>query len=386
MYEKLVILHTANYSRKIRDFFCVDTLIKKGLDVEFWNCGKITVEEHLSPVFSEGLLMVDIESIADFNNQISKHMDKKCLYLSYISYAFYSYELYRTLSYNNVDILYAVSGCMPIQNVETNRRNILNRIKSGSIRNFVRNRYYNYRLSSSQFVPLKYVMESCDVAQADYKVSDETMHIACNSSDYECFRKASPWASDNNKPYSVFIDQYIPYHNDLKLLGKDLISPSDYYNSLNQYFDEYEQHNLCDVIIAAHPSAVEYKNGNPYNGRQIVYNKTAELVKGAISVLAHCSTAISFAVLDYKPIILLTSDFIENYFKYLSIHIHSFNDMIGCDLQNVDHPSAFVGQQVNRTLYDSYRYKLLTTRQAENISNADVIESIVKGTYMSYVR
>ena len=109
-------------------------------------------------------------------------------------------------------------------------------------------------------------------------------------------------------------------------------------------------------------------------------------MKGAISVLAHCSTAISFAVLDYKPIILLTSDFIENYFKYLSIHIHSFNDMIGCDLQNVDHPSAFVGQQVNRTLYDSYRYKLLTTRQAENISNADVIESIVKGTYMSYVR
>lgn len=386
MYEKIIILHTANYSRKIQDFFCVDTLINNGMDVEFWNCGKITVDEHLCSVQSEGLLVVDIESISDFENKIKSSIKTRCLFMSYISYAFYSYRLYRSLSKFQTDILYAASGCLPIQNRGSVSWNLINSLNKSCIRNYIRNRYYKGLLFSPLFVPLKFVMESCEFAQADYKVSNGTIHIACNSSDYECFQRVDPWVSEGGKPYSVFIDQYIPYHKDLQLFGEEAIAPSDYYDSLNHYFEVFERINACNVIIAAHPSALAYKKRNPYDGRQIVFNKTAELVKGAILVLAHYSTALSYAILGSKPIILLTSDLIENHHKDLSMRINSFKDMIGCDLQNVDHPSAYVGQPIKQALYDSYKYMLLTTRKTESVTNAAVIESIVSGACQRFVR
>ena len=386
MYDKLIILHTANYSRKIRDFFGVDSLIKKGVDIEFWNCGKITVEEHLSPVHSEGLVLLNIESFSDFDSQIKKRLRNKCLYLSYINYAFYSYKLHRILSSNNVELLYSATGFLPMHAMNIKNENLRSRLKVGEVYKIIRNRYYSRKLQSSKLIPLKYVMESCEIARADYKVSNNTQHIACNSGDYEYYMKVRPYVLENNIPYPVFIDQYIPYHKDLKLLRKRQLSPGEYYNSLNNYFDEFEKMNSCNVIIAAHPSALRYQEDNPYGGRRIEYNKTAELVKGAICVLAQSSTAISFAVLDYKPVILLTSDEIEENFKYMSIHIHSFRDMLACGLVNVDHPTSYVWSEYNRTLYDIYKYKLLTNKQSEDTCNADIIESISKGNYQKFIR
>ena len=229
-------------------------------------------------------------------------------------------------------------------------------------------------------------MESCEIARSDYKVSNKTKHIACNSGDYECFIKAHPYVLDDNKLFAVFIDQYIPYHNDLKLFGHIQLSPDDYYKSLNQYFDEFEKRNSCSVIIAAHPSALRYKDLNPYGGRRIEYDKTAELVKGSICVLAQFSTAISFAILDKKPVVLLTSDEIEEKYKILSFYIHSFSDMLGCCLENVNHPASYVWSEYNRTLYDIYKFKLLTTKQSEDTSNAHIIESIFKDKCQRYIR
>lgn len=386
VYNKLVILHTANYSRKIRDFFGVDFLIEKGLDVEFWNCGKITVEEHLSPVYSDGLKLVDISSLSDFDKQIKNRAENQCLYLSYINYAFYSYKMFRVLSNNNASILCAAAGIMPIQVVEHNSKNRWNRLRIEGISNLIRGRYYSFKLHSKTFVPMRFLMESCDAARPDYKVSHQTIHLACNSGDYENYVKSQVYVEKENKPYAVFIDQYIPYHNDNVLLGKELMSPAKYYGSLNRYFSEFEKTNSCKVIIAAHPSAVRYKDENPYDGRIIEYNKSAELVKGSICVLAQFSTAISFAVLGYKPVTLLTSDEIESKQEHMRIHIQTFKKMLDCDIQNVDNPTRYVPLPVNRDMYDKYKYTLLTTKQSEGSLNADVIESIVKDNYYNFIR
>lgn len=386
MYDKLIILHTANYSRKIRDFYGVDTLIKKGFDVEFWNCGRITVEERLSSIKSDGLTLVNINSLSELDNEIKNHLGTKCLFLSYINYAFYSYKLYLTLSSYKVDILYSAAGWMPIQVFEHSIKKRINRLRVQGLFNMIRNRYYFYKLLSHKFTPLKFVMESCGAARADYKISKKTVRIACNSGDYECFMKTDPYELADKTPFAVFIDQYIPYHNDNLLLGKAMINPKDYYDPLNQYFDEFEKINNCKIIIAAHPSAVKYVKENPFNGRIIEYNKSAELVKGAVCVLAQFSTAISFAVLGSKPLILLTSDEIENNREHMRIHIQTFHNMLGCEVQNVNHPSSYVSKDVNKELYETYKYMLLTTKQSENSWNADIIESIAKGTYLKYIK
>lgn len=386
MYQKLIILHTANYSRKIRDFFGVDSLLSKGLDVEYWNCGNITVEEHLSPVFSKGLLIIDITSLSQFDAEIKKRCCYKCLYMSYISYAFFSYRLYRILSINNVDILCASVGCLPVNAASKDIKKRINSWRVAGVHNLLKNKFYKYKLFLPVFKPLSFLLESCDASGSEYKVSKSTVRIACNSGDYENYLKAKCYIKGNGESYAVFIDQYIPYHNDNLLLGRGLMNPHIYYSSLNRYFDEFEKTNSCKVIIAAHPSAVKYIGKNPYDGRQIEYNNTAEMVKGAIGVLAHFSTAISFAVLGYKPIILLTSDEIEENWKHMRIHIQTFSKMLGCDIQNVNHPTGYFFKSVERALYDSYKYKLLTTRQSEKFWNADIIESIAKNSYQIYIR
>lgn len=384
-YDKLIILHTANYSRKIRDFFSVDLLIEKGYDVEFWNCGGVTVKEHLSPVITEGLILVDVNSISDLDNYIRQRSYVKCLFLSYINYASYSYELYKCLSINKVELLYAATGYTPAPVVKKSIMHLLKKIKINVILNKMRRKYYTLRLLSSQFVPLRFVMESSDIVRVDYKESNNTEHIVCNSGDFENFKDVKPYESIDKKPYAVFIDQYLPYHNDIMLLGGKLLSPIDYYNSINKYFELFELQNSCSVIIAAHPSSEKYKKENPFNGRLIKYNKTAELIKGAICVLAHYSTAISFAVLGYKPLVLLTSDLIVDHY-FIFNYIQMFGKELGCDLQNVDHPTKYKYEKANRSLYDLYKYKYLTTKKTEKKRNIDIIESIVKGNYQDFIK
>ena len=52
--KKCIILYTANYCSKIKNYFCVDDLVSKGVDVEFWDLGPITLNEHLANVETPG--------------------------------------------------------------------------------------------------------------------------------------------------------------------------------------------------------------------------------------------------------------------------------------------------------------------------------------------
>ena len=78
-----------------------------------------------------------------------------------------------------------------------------------------------------------------------------------------------------------------------------------FYGSLNSFFSKVEQHFGCKVVIAAHPSSV-YTN-NPFDGRDIIYNKTCELIKDCTAVCMHTSNALSYAILFNKPLALLTN-------------------------------------------------------------------------------
>ena len=60
------------------------------------------------------------------------------------------------------------------------------------------------------------------------------------------------------------------------------------------------------VVIASHPKVNYGKIPDCFEGRKVVYKQTHRLVKDSKFVIAGCSTAINFAVIYKKPIILLT--------------------------------------------------------------------------------
>jgi hypothetical protein len=107
----------------------------------------------------------------------------------------------------------------------------------------------------------------------------------------------------------VFLDEFLPFHLDFKIQSVDPpLSPEEYYPKLCRFFSYIEKKYGTTIIIASHPSATYDQLPNFFEGRKIIKDKTAQLVKESSFVMLHASTSINYAIIYQKPIILLTLD------------------------------------------------------------------------------
>lgn len=381
MYTKFVIFYTSNYCQKIKSFFDVDELISSGINVEFWNLSDITAHEKLSSVSSEHLIEIKIKTYKELKTNIKRLRNEKCLYLSFINYASYSYKVYRLLSKFKSDILYATSGVLPFEPIAESNR-IANILKLMSVKNIVQTIFLRCIKKTRLFRPAKYVMMSCEHASCDYKVSNSTKYISCNSSDYNDYKRLKCY---EQKKQIAFIDQYTPFHSDNILRGLSQIPAKKYYNALNLFFSRIEEKYGSEVVICAHPSALKYKEKDYFNGRKVVYNETALQIKKSIGVITHFSTAISFPIIDFKPIILITTDDMESYHLSYASFERYLSRLLSLPLINIDHSEDCEFKEIDNGLYESYLNGYLTTPQMRDKYNADVLISIAKGNYNQFI-
>ena len=160
--------------------------------------------------------------------------------------------------------------------------------------------------------------------------------------------------------YALFIDGCIALASDYTLLG---ISPpvesESYHALLRQAFDRLEQTTGLQVIVAAHP------NGNDIGGyaslfgeRPVYFDMTAELCSQSDLVLAHTSTALSYAALWTKPLIVLTSQTLDK--SHLGSAIRETRQLFQCPLLFMESPDAKYASacqqslKVNAGAYRSY--------------------------------
>ena len=71
--KKCIILYTANYCAKIKNYFCVDDLVRNGVNVEFWDLGPITLNEHLADVESPGLIIRSVKNKKEYEVLIKEN-------------------------------------------------------------------------------------------------------------------------------------------------------------------------------------------------------------------------------------------------------------------------------------------------------------------------
>ena len=62
-------------------------------------------------------------------------------------------------------------------------------------------------------------------------------------------------------------------------------------------FKKIEKKFESKIVVAAHPRVDISDYNNFFKGREVFYSKTIDLVKNCKCVLAHTSTAISYAVI-----------------------------------------------------------------------------------------
>ena len=302
-----------------------------------------------------------------------------------MNYAWYSFIVYRMLSKYNCDIVYCTSGCLPPLSSSKGIK-IIARLNAKQLIARIKGRLYRFLLKSKLFKPAKIVLQSCRAATCDYKTSDSTVFVGCNSGDYQGYLsvKSSLNHSDNKiGRYVVYIDQYLPFHNDFTLRGVQHINAETFYRSINLLFARIEKKYGCKVVIAAHPSSLKYEEHDFFCGRKVYYNRTAELINQCIGAITCNSTAISFPVIDKKPILIYTSNDIES--RYLFFNTLLFPKLLDLEFINIDECSEVYFRDVNMHRYEKYKYDYLTTPISEHINNSDIIISILNNNYKKYI-
>lgn len=144
-------------------------------------------------------------------------------------------------------------------------------------------------------------------ARTVFPVGESTTPIWAHAKDYDLYMEAAAKRHET-KDVAVFIDEYLPYHRDLQAFGnRSPMEAATYYSLLRRLFDRVESELGLRVVIAACPRADYHDKPGLFGDRKIGYFQTADLVASSRLVIAHCSTAINYAVLFRKPVLLTTT-------------------------------------------------------------------------------
>ena len=158
--------------------------------------------------------------------------------------------------------------------------------------------------------------------------------------DYEIdvFKKTK---KNKKKKVIVFIDQMIDKTFDSALYSffptSFMIRSKSYWKKIDDTLDFLEKKTgLKAVIAGAHrrsPDDIPTK-------KRVIFNRTPELIMQSKLVLGHNSTALHYAVLFKKPIILLKMKDFKNNLRILEI-LSNFTKLLGCKIIETDHLHKF---------------------------------------------
>ena len=189
---------------------------------------------------------------------------------------------------------------------------------------------------------------------------EDTQTIFIHSFDFEQYLDALENGANRlfENDYCVFIDQYIPYHPDARRNGT-IINEKEYFNEINKFFEMINKKCGVDIVVASHPRANYDDKNFKYKNCKIIKNLTPLLIRDSKFVIAHFSTAISYAVLFNKPIInLITDTFLSDSSSY-SYFTKEFSSELGSKLINVTDLSEsdfheFNIPEIHKKLYNDF--------------------------------
>ena len=192
--------------------------------------------------------------------------------------------------------------------------------------------------------------------------------IGINLRDYDQYKIVQ-----NNKriilnKYAVFIDQNLPAHPDLELLKLKRLNSDEYYGELDKFFEKIKQLHNLDVVVATHPT--NNKSWRMNRSKLIYANVTEELIKDAEFVIAHTSTAISYAVLNHKPILFIYTEQMKALYKDTIIQqIKTIAQYLGQNTYNINKSNRLESLRIEVPKlhnYEKYKYQYLTNTESEN--------------------
>ena len=358
-----------------RDWY-IDYSIEKSAIVEYWDIVSLVREEHEE----KGALDVDylryINTYQEFDELVS-HLDNLyAVYVMLISYSGRFSKPFRLLSKYNCKMVFLSWGDMPVTTTAPRLFRYIYRIRTNPINSI--------QTAFDLILSIAYrrfgIVKRFDIVFAAGSVLSSSSQYAkrvvpfnlCDFDHYSRVKLAEQRVVKGK--YAVFLDINLPYQSDLAICGLHTVHAINYYQSLNRFFDLLEMAHNIKVVIAEHPKA-KY-TGEEYKKRESYRMLTAELVKDAEYVITHTSTALSYAVLNFKSVLFIYTDEMVSIYKNTVIQqIESLALYLKANFYNIDQISdgrlVYI-QQPNRERYDLFKYSYLTSCESENSQSAEI--------------
>lgn len=343
--HKLIIISDSGLLQRHFDYLYVDNL-NEAFDFEYWNCSKLLLKE-------EHRIKSQIERPYDITINSYWQLYRKLRRLPHDAMVLY-FALWDSNANKVLFLLHSffkqivgIRVSMVIPNaLGEQQQSKQDTIKSDSLtnktskRNIVKDYLYRSDIVKIGLKMLFHPNRASEIWNR-YIRNFERHVMSCvpgarykiNATNFEKYMRSKGNVAERR--FMVYVDQYFPYHKELGFdMSKDELDDfaQSHFSKLNRYFEKIEKKYNCPIVIAAHPLA-QYTS-NPYGGREIQYGATDKLISECEVVLQHQSGSFSYAILNNKPIALLS----DNEFRQSiwNVGIENLHHNYGIDIIDID--------------------------------------------------
>ncbi len=366
--KRLVIIEHEPLSKRLKEAFCIEELLKRGVCVEYWNLSKLIHPSANIPFVLSDDYVINIERTEQLDAEILRVGVEQTLFVVEIELSRRTQEvvdILRSHAITSAKIDLYANVVMPSP--------FWGRLLGMGLKNPIKLVAHVIKVlrRRMQCIPFKYdfVASSSPYAGRD---------IAINHPDYERFSRDESEAIIKS-PYIVFCDTYYPFHPDHTFSEEFKAQASkEYYRDMSALFSALEERFSMPVVVAAHPKA-RYLGGE-FGKREIISNESCNLIKFASYAITAESSALSYIMLANIPFAFIypesyaglrAFDMVQNLSAYCQMEAHNISLRRWEEIQ-----FCKVAEEIRR----DYIYGFLTSPESENRANADSYVELLKLT------
>jgi len=391
MIKKVIYIGYMPLTEKVKQDFYFEEVNAIGLVIEYWDLSNIYFRGIYRDNYNDSKnIIVKFSSLKDVKKQLKGEDNNHVLYVINITYHYRVINLFRLLTEFNCKISCFARGALPNISFSNSKKIILKRISKVFSRpylliNKIQNKKALYLKKFGLIKTYDFIFAAGEkgietIGQGFLHDEKKSEIVKINYFDYDMFKQVEGTNNLINEKYCVFLDEYLPYHPDFKMFRINTIESNLYFDTLNNFFKDIEERFNISIVIAAHPKAERYKTTNPFNGRKIIFNKTAELCKYAEFAILHVSSSVSFPVLFKKSCFFISTNSIKKVMATYHQKIICYSEELGQPLINISKyskNSIFLNKK-DEDKYKNYKYKYLTSIETEAKATANIFIDFVR--------
>jgi len=323
--RKIIFLVKNFFTKRDYDRFSIKFYQENDIDVEIWDITSLLEKKDYEKLIKpydqiKTDYVKQIDNIQEIEDRL-KDLNHKVLVSVHLVYNLQSFKVFRLLSkYKKNFILYGISspGFLFYRYEDKNFFYKIRYFRKYLNFNFLYNYFINFilrnvnpRIFGINCATYLIVGGAIYLKKKNNLVDKTTKIIWTHQKNYDLFLKNK----NNNyekagKKYIAFIDQAVPFHNELISMNIKM-NAEEYYSSLENFFVLIKEKYNMEVKICAHPRDPD-KISKYIKKFVVEKDKTIENIKNCSFVICHDSIAINFAVMYEKPILFIYNNVLEN--------------------------------------------------------------------------